>query len=354
VRQRSGLTDPLLPRRSTRTRAEAPALEHGLAAAAGLAAALGLVLVLLVALPAAARAQGGLVGACAAAGGDEPECLLAVASMRAVQERVGIALWGGNPVPGTASTLGMRIGSSPRFTAAGKVSLVPVEVPPLLDRATDRSERGWIPGLSAQASMGVVQGWSPLPTMGGVLSMDLLASLAAAPLPRGRGFQNSAVGWSAGARVGLLRESFTLPGVSITTRYGRSNAVGLGDPASDAHDGFARGSVSDLGATLAVSQRISPVRLTAGAALDRYTSSARIGYQATDDLGVGLTRRAEVKGRLTTDRRSFFANASWTTLIFHGIAEAGWQQIPRPDGLPAGVRLDPAGWWAAVAFRISL
>jgi hypothetical protein len=346
VRQRFGLTDSVRHRRLPRALAGAPPLERGLAAG------LGLALLFLMALPSAARAQGGLVGVCAAAGADAPECLLAVASMRAVQERVGTALWGGNPVPGTASTLGMRIGSSPRFTGSGKVSLVPVEVPPLLDRTRDSAGRGWIPGMSAQASVGVVQGWSPAPTVGGVLSMDVLATLGVAPLPRGRGFQNTAVGWSAGTRVGLLRESFTLPGVSITTTYGRSNVVGFGDPAADIHDGFARGSISDLGATLAVSQRISALRVTGGLSQDRYTSSARIGYQGRDALGP--TRRVEASGRLTTDRRSWFANASWTTLIFHGTAELGWQQIPRPEGLPAGVRLDPTGWWGAVAFRVSL
>jgi hypothetical protein len=336
VRRRSGLTDGPVPRGPWR----APAR-------------LAVVFLLLTALPAPVRAQGGLVAACAAAGADEPECRLAVASMRAVQERVGTALWGGNPVPGTASTLGMRIGSSPRISASSTLTLVPVELPPLLDRSRDSAERGWIPGISAQASVGVLQGWSPLPTMGGVLSLDLLGTLGVAPLPRGRGLQGTAFGWSAGARAGLLRESFTLPGVSLTTSYGRSNRVGYGDPASDTQDGFARGSISDLNGTLAVSQRIAAVRLTGGVALDRYTSRAHIGYQGTDGL-VGPSRRVEARGRVTSDRRSWFANASWTTLIFHSSAEVGWQEIPDPVGLPAGVRVDPVGWWAGLAFRISL
>jgi hypothetical protein len=305
---------------------------------------------LLLGRSAPSAGQEGLPGECTVGGSSDAECLLAVASMRAVQERIGIALWGGNPVPGTASTLGMRLGSTPRLSASTRLALVPVDLPPLLDRTADGSRRGLIPGLAAQATVGLLQGWSPLPTVGGVLSLDGIGALAFAPLPRGHGFQNSAVAWSVGARVGLMRESFTLPGVSLTTSYGRSNAVALGDPASASHDGFARGAISDLNATLAASQRISALRITGGVAFDRYASRARIGYQP--EAGGG--ERVEVAGRLTTDRRSWFANAAWTALIFHGIAEVGWQEVPDPTGLPAGVRVDPAGWWAALAFRVSI
>lgn len=304
----------------------------------------------LLGTPAPGVGQVGLPAACTVDGSSDAECLLAVASMRAVQERIGTALWGGNPVTGTASTLGMRLGSMPRLSAAARLTLVPMDLPPLLDRAADGSQRGLVPALAAQAAVGLLQGWSPLPTVGGVLSMDVIGSVAFAPLPGGHGFRNSVVGWSAGARVGLMRESFTLPGVSVTTSYGRSNAVALGDPSSATHDGFARGAISDLNATLAASQRISALRLTGGVAFDRYASRARIGYQPEGSDG----ERVERTGRLATDRRSWFVNASWTALIFHGAAEIGWQEIPAPAGLPAGVRVDPVGWWAGLAFRVSI
>lgn len=310
--------------------------------------------VLAMAVPRAGSAQSGLEASCRdAAQSATAECLLAVAATRAIQERVGIALWGGNPVPGTASTLGMRIGSTPRVSVSARVGLVPVELPPLLDRrpaASDQSERARITAFAAQATMGIFQGWSPLPTVGGVLSVDVLARLSAARLPGGAGFDDgAALGWAAGVRVGALRESFTMPGVSLTTSYGRSSSVAFGDPQGQATDGFSRGSISDLNATLAASRRISALRLTAGVAVDRYSSDAVIGYhdQATMSL---VTDR----GRVTTDRRSWFGNVSWTTLIFHGSAELGWQEIPAPADLPAGVIVDPAGWWAGIAFRLSI
>jgi hypothetical protein len=301
--------------------------------------------------PAGAAAQTGLEATClATTGGDRAECLLAVATVRAVQDRVGTALWGGNPVPGTASTLGMRIGSTPRVSVSGSLAAVPADLPPLLDRTAERSQRTVLPAASAQATVGVLQGWSPLPTVGGVLSLDLIGRLSVAATPTAHGFDSGpAVGWAAGVRVGALRESFTLPGVSLTGSYGRSSNVTLGDPSLGSSDGFTRGSVSDLSATLAASQRISALRLTGGVAFDRYGSDARIGYTSPETSLSVLER-----GRVTTDRRSWFANAAWTFLIFHATTELGWQELSTPRDLPPSVRVDPVGWWAAVAFRMSI
>jgi hypothetical protein len=320
----------------------------GAAVAVAMAAAAWLV------APSPGAGQSALETRCAAA--EEhvaPECFLALAGTRAVQERVGIALWGGSPVPGTASTLGMRIGSTPRVSVSARLSLVPMEVPPLLDRArfpSGREGRTLIAAVSAQTTVGVFQGFSPLPTVGGVLSVDALTRLSAARLPGGAGFDDGvAVGWSGGVRVGVLRESFTMPGVSVTTSYGRSTSVTLGDPGGETSEGFTRGGISDLNATLSVSRRISAVRLTGGVAADRYASDVRVAYH---DLV--LRERVMDRGRVTTDRRSWFANVSWTSLVFHSSAEFGWQVIPDPAGLPSDVDVDPVGWWAGVAFRLSI
>jgi hypothetical protein len=309
-----------------------------------------LVLAALTGAPAAGAAQAGVdPGVGEGAGIDGSERMLALATVRAVQERVGTALWGGNPVPGTASTLGMRIGSSPRVSVAGRVALVPVALPPLLDRTAQRAERTVLPGFSAQTAVGILPGWSPLPTVGGVGSVDAIASVSVAALPTGHGFQDRTVlGWSAGVRVGALRESFTMPGVSVTATYGRSSAIALGDPELQATDGFTRGSISDLGATLAASRRISALRLAAGVSVDRYRTDARVGY--TGGSGSPVVDRV----RVTTDRRSFFASAAWTFLVFHSSTEFGLQALPEPEGLPEGVRIDPVGWWAGVAFRVSI
>jgi len=278
------------------------------------------------------------------------ECMLAVATMRTVQERVGIALWGGNPVPGTASTVGLRMGSTPRVSVAGAIGLVPAALPPLRDRAVSRSERTTIPAFSTHLAVGVLPGWSPAPTVGGVLSLDLIGRLSAAPLSGGAGFDSgTALGWSAGVRVGALRESFTLPGVSLTTSYARSTSITYGDPEDAFGGGFTEGAVSDLNATLTASRRIAGLRFTAGGATDRYSTRGRIGYSPHPGGGQVVQR-----ARVITNRRSWFANAEWTSLVFHASAEAGWQTIPTPTGLPPDVRVDPVGWWLGLAFRLSI
>jgi hypothetical protein len=317
--------------------------DRRLAAAGAMAALLG------IAAPGLAGAQSGLDGTCGeGAEARQAECRLAVATVRATQERVGIALWGGHPVPANASTVGMRLGSTPRINASASLAFVPVRLPPLTDRSDAGGERSLLPAAAAHATVGVFQGWSPLPTVGGVLSVDLVGRLSVAPLP-GLAFEEAAaVGWQAGVRVGALRESFTMPGVSLTASYGRSNALTYGDRSGAGDDGFTHGAISDLNTTLAASRRFAPFRLSAGLALDRYATSANVGFH--DGVGGIATER----GSVVSSRQSVFGGVEWSTLIFHSSAELGRQRASDPHGLPSDVRFEPSRWWGKVAFRISI
>ena len=308
-----------------------------------------LVLSILASAPGAAVGQEALEDQCQPVTGLVAECRLAASAIRTAQPRIGVALWGGSPVPGTASTLGMRIGSMPRISVSGRVTLVPTTLLPLADRTTNETETGWIPGVSTQAVVGVLPGWSPLPTVGGVLSLDAIGRLSFAALP-GSGFRDDHVwGWMLGLRLGALRESFTLPGVSLTASYGGSTEITYGDPENASTDGFWEGSMTDLNATLAVTKALSALRLTGGAAFDRYSSDVRVGYRTSR-----LSPQVVFDADSDTDRWSGFVNASWTLLIFHASAEVGLQQTVEPKGLPTGVEADPIGWWGGLAFRISI
>ena len=66
------------------------------------------------------------------------------------------------------------------------------------------------------ASVGVLQGLSIFPTVGGLGSIDMLASLGFAAPPDGEGFDGSLISWGLGAKLGILRESFTLPGLTAS------------------------------------------------------------------------------------------------------------------------------------------
>ena len=190
---------------------------------------------------------------------------------------IGVAIFGGNPVPGTASTLGMRIGSLPRMSLAFRVTAAPAGILPIEDRSSGAMDDALLLGLTADGALGVLPGFSPLPTVGGVLSLDLLARLGVARLPTGAGFDDGAVlGWAVGARVGALRESFTLPGVSVTGTYGRLGRTAFGDPDGGTTDGFFEGPVTDLRLGAAATKRNAmgtgtrrPARSSASFSLER-------------------------------------------------------------------------------------
>lgn len=278
------------------------------------------------------------------------ECRLAVGSARVIQPRLGAALFGGSAVPGTASTLGMRLGSLPRMSLAFRLTGAPADLPPLLDRGRADSERAFLVGFAADATLGLLSGFSPLPTVGGVLSLDVLARLGYVVLPLDEGFdEQGALGWAVGARVGALRESFTLPGVSLTATYARISRTAFGDPESGATDGFFDGAVNDLRGELSVSKRLGLVGLTGGVAWDRYSSDLEAAF--TDGI---LGPRYTVEGTAVTERWSAHAAAAWTVLIFHLSAEVGWQEAVEPAGIPTSVELSPVGWFAGVAFRVSI
>lgn len=316
-------------------------------------------MVLLVGLvPASAAAQSDdLSAACAGAPGPfAGECNLSAAAVRLIHPRVGLALFGGSPVPGTASTLGMRLGSMPRLSVSGRTVLLPIELPPLSDRVVNQPPmpgrtagegvRALAFGLSGQTTVGLLSGWSPLPTVGGVFSVDAIARASWLHLPGGQGFHdNNVLGASLGVRLGALRESFTLPGVSITGSYGRSTSVTFGEP-RDPDSGHINSGVGNWNVTGAVTKRIGAVGLTGGAALDRYTGDVEFSYVGGPLVG----ERADA----ATDRWAVFANASWTFLILHATLEAGWQESPVPGGTPPDMDLNPTGWWVGTAIRMSI
>lgn len=278
------------------------------------------------------------------------ECRLSAGAARMIQPRMAAALFGGNAVPGTASTLGMRLGSLPRMSLALRVTGAPAELPPITDRSEGDGERALLTGLAADAAVGVLTGFSPLPTVGGVLSLDLVARAALLPLPGSAGFHDGAAwGFAAGLRLGALRESFTLPGLSITGTYGRITGTAFGDPDTGTTDGFFDGAITDLQVGVAATKRLGLVGVTAGAAYDRYSSDLALGFR--DGL---LGPRVEVSGDAVHRRWSAYGNAAFTLLIFQASAELGWQDAPVPDGIPSSVELDPVGWFGGLSFRISI
>lgn len=326
---------------------------------ARLASAFGLAASLIMAPLRLDAQESGLAVRCAAAVAGElgrQACGRVAQAVEIAQAPLGLAVTGGNPVPGTASTLGMRIGSIPRLSLAGRFSATSMELPGVLDLSGGRIDAS-LPSLNADAAIGLFSGFSPAPTVGGVLAVDLLASAGVLFLPGGDGFvDGSAFSWSIGTRVGAFRESFTLPGVSASLMYRRVGDMTLGDPLLDRDDGFFDLDLSVWSARAAVSKRILLFGLTAGAGYDRYSSDVRFGVVnpepvAPQEIRVSLDD-------FENDRFLVFGNVSWTMLVLHLVGEIGWQegaeQVPDLSPLRAGVDPEDGRLFGSLAIRLSI
>ncbi|HEX2165613.1 MAG TPA: hypothetical protein VHG09_00125 [Longimicrobiales bacterium] len=274
--------------------------------------------------------------------GFEEICEVADAAVT-VPARLAITAAGGNPVPGTASTLGMRVPGSPRWSIALRGTVARAQLPPV--GGSDLAATFW--SIGADASIGLFNGFMLLPTIGGFGSVDALASAGLLRVPEGDGFEtDSPLTWALGARVGILRESFTAPGVSVSAMFRSLPDL---DYARDSTVSFANDAQSVMTYRATVGKRILGLGLTAGIAHDRGSSevSGRLvdqGWLLEHDIG---------PGEVSFNRTSFFGNVSYTLLILNMAAELGWQE----DGdRPAGAHEDTGkgGLFGGIAVRLAI
>ena len=234
------------------------------------------------------------------------------------QAAAGIAFVGGNPVPGASSTLGMRIGRIPRITVAVRGTgafMNPQSV--RLENAGD-DEKGIARTLNLDGAVGILSGWSIAPTIGGFASVDLIASAGMLTMPDE--FTEAGNSWAVGARVGILRESFTAPGVSVTGMY-RS----IGDMSYNATQVC---QLDDCDATYTLTDNsVMSVRAVIGKRLFVLGANAGVGYDKFSGrpavrLGsIGAGTYPELK----QDRFTAFANIAWTMLLLNIVVEGGYQ-----------------------------
>jgi hypothetical protein len=206
------------------------------------------------------------------------------------------------------------------------------------------------------ASAGVFSGLAIFPTIGGFGSIDVLASAGMTSLPHGKGFTNSPKTWGVGARVGVLRESFTAPGISVSGMYRRTGHVSFGDSTLTTNNGFfTLDGLSTWSYRAAISKRIPVIGLgaTAGVGIDRYNASSEIRV-ASRNINLNNFRASEPHTK--TSRKSAFVDASWTMLLLNLVGEFGWQEGGHadPDATISAAKLEKSGYFASLAVRIAL
>lgn len=287
----------------------------------------------------------------------EPElrnlCGQVVTTMARVQPVLGIVFSGGNPVLGTASALGSRSGV-PRISVTGRVNVAVAEVPDLIDhnvgRLTDDTQaiqaletsRYPVPSVQVDLAMGVLDGFSITPLIGGVGAIDLLGSLSFVPAVRDFGLQDVVLNVGGGVRVGLIEGGALVPGVSISGMYRRLSDITFGDmQQGDAAQ--VRTNLNTWSARAVVSKGLPMLDLAAGAGIDRYSGDVEFGWALDCSIdecldangGQPLIVSGNAVGRLNTTAWTLFGNVGVNLALLKIVGEVGYQRLTDPH------RLDP-------------
>ena len=294
------------------------------AAGVGACARLALVLAVLLVTPGLSAgplsAQSGspdaAAAACVTAGGQPAACGLA--AVVGLSSQAHLALLGGlgSEVSGTATTLGTRVQGGPRLTFAVRLGLADAALPDPGDPS--RTARGPASALHADVALGLFEGLRLMPTVGGFLSLDAFGRAAFVRGGGAAGFGSGSSVYTAGVRVGIFREGFTIPGVSASISRRFVGAVDVGN-------------AGDL-VQLRVDPGVTSIRATAGK--DLFAVEWLVGF-GWDDFGGDLVLRADDGASgvvtLTTpvdgSRRLWFASASRTfSIVLNLSIEAGWAE----------------------------
>ena len=317
----------------------------------------------LAALPEPAGAQGaGILGACAELSEALREtCTVVAQATEAAQPQVGILLAGGNPTLGTASNGGLRLGVLPGVSATLKANLLRTSIPDLREvRTTPTDDVVYgdqailAAALSATATVGLLPGISVAPTVRGIGSVDLLGTATWLPVDLfgGEGIRQSSrdLAYGVGARVGVLRESFTTPAIALSVLYHSLGTVALGEicperlPISETPgDGYTLeqgqcaptdpGDMGQLSFDLdswsgraVIGKHLLGIGLSGGFGYDRHASDIAIGVRVPrGPWGTELTDYAIVRdAELEQGRWSAFLNGSFSLLVATVAGEIGW------------------------------
>ncbi len=277
-------------------------------------------------------------------------CRDVIVGLQVFQAEAGLLLVGGNPVLGTASPIGTRFRFIPRLYLGARINFVFVDVPNLTDPGSGGTLSFPAAMPQLDVSVGLFNGFSPDLTLGGLLAVELLGSLSAVILPGGEGFQRNATGFGIGARLGLLRESFTAPGISISGMYKWTSRAEFGDVIA----GDAAQFSSDLRVLSlrgGISKSFLFLGLAGGLGWDRYMSD--VAFALAGPIGVIEILPEGNRSDLTTERWSAFVDLSYILLFFNIVGELGWQEIEK-FVISTGDEIESGNLFGAIGIRLAL
>jgi hypothetical protein len=215
--------------------------------------------------------------------------------------------------------------------------------------------------LDADVVVGLYGGISPGPTVGGVGSLDLIGSVGVLPNPGG-GFHATPWSGAVGVRLGVLRESFTTPGITLSGMYRRIGEIRFGTTSAVVPPpylgSFRAGPTSDWSLRGVVGKRLFSLATGVGAGLDRYSGDESAAWSCPANAECVGTALFNVSAPLAQTRLNAFADLTWISLVFSATAELGWQQggspatVTPPTGYEDLVR--KGGLFGTLAFRLTI
>ncbi len=267
-------------------------------------------------------------------GGGADVCRKAEDLFRFLVPQVGVAVAGGNPVPGEGGTMGGWGRRAFSLRLVGVDGYVPKNVVPLnLAGAAVRSDFGAdrtiVPLPALDAAIGLTTGIPfGLTNIGGV---DLLVGATVLPKVSAGSFQldpggSGGVAFSYGLRVGALQESSVIPGLSVSYMRRQSPTVDLTyTPGNDT----LRVSDTDVKSNsirVVASKRLAIFGVAVGVGRDDIEGRSSVNAVVNESV-LGAPRRATVSVPILAEkitRNSAFVNASLNLIFARLVGEYGW------------------------------
>ncbi|MGK7312561.1 MAG: hypothetical protein ACN0LA_10035 [Candidatus Longimicrobiales bacterium M2_2A_002] len=317
-------------------------------------------------------------------------CGQVASTLSNVQPSVGIAFSGGAHTLGSYSTIGRRLGLLPRISVTARVNGAFADVPDILGGAFDPAVTDGgtvagmpttgIPVLSVQGDVvvGLFNGFSFGPALGGLGAIDLLGSVSFIPsiqdVEDAIGLDETIFNYGIGARVGILQQGLVVPGVAISAMYRNMGDVTFGDMDNPAPAAFAS-DLSVISLRAGISKGFAMLDLAAGAGYDIYTSDTRLNWNLTYECPasrcgtaqtVQLRPESPLAGELESAAWNVHANAGLNLMLLNVVGEVGYQKATDvldvdafqeaglPQQAPTLEALDGGRFFASLGVRVTL
>ena len=271
---------------------------------------------------AAAQDLAPLVTQCRSGGSAEllTSCQSAVLAAQAIRGGIAIADVAGTHLSGASSTIGRRLGSAPRVSVGLRLQMTRFDLPDILGGGTGTAGKNSVNayGVKGSLAVGVLDGFALMPTVGGILSLDLLASGSLTFLGESDGFLGNEGVLSVGGRLGIFRESFTLPGVTVSAMRSFGQHV---DWTAGVNGSQIDTDISTTSVRAIVGKDFFTLAVLAGMGWE--WDRGEMGVQVPDPT-IPAGQGMRVMDSLTTRRSVYFAGVSITRLVFQFSVEGGW------------------------------